>query len=121
MDFVQTDSFHGRQVHVIVNGTFACFQGGDGGHFFPGKREIKDVEILDHTFHAHGLGDHHDIPLVQPAKDDGTHALAVPGGYLFQNRMVEYVIFPSAKGAHASCWMPSCCRKALAACCWKNG
>ena len=69
----------------------------------------------------YGFRDNHDVALVQPAKNHGSDPLIVLLCYRFQCRMIEYVILPSAKGAHASCWMPSCCKKALAACCWKNG
>ena len=40
-------------------------------HFLLTQSEVEDVQVLYHALAAHGLGDDHHIPLVQPAQDDG--------------------------------------------------
>ena len=66
-------------------------------HFLLTQSEVEDVQVLYHALAAHGLGDDHHIPLVQPAQDDVAHRLAVPGGNGFQDGVVPDVVLSFRK------------------------
>lgn len=40
---MQPDTFHGRQVHIVVDGAFPRLQQGDSIHFLFGKRKIENT------------------------------------------------------------------------------
>lgn len=118
---MQSYPLHGRQVHVVVNRAAARLQRGYGCHFRIRQREVEDMEILRHPFPAHGLGDDHDVALVEPAEDNGPDALTVPCGDFFQYRMVENVVLPLGERRPCLVLDAFLLQKVLAACCWKNG
>lgn len=94
---MQSYSFYGRQVHVVVDGAFPRFQQGDSIHFLLGQCKVENVEVLRHPFLAYGLGNDHDVALVEPTEYDRPHAFAMPCGDFFQYRMVENVVPPFGK------------------------
>ena len=94
---MQSYPFHGRQVHVVVNGAFPRFQQGDSIHFFFGQCKVENVEVLYHPCLAYGLGNDHDVALIEPTEYDRSHAFAMPCGDFFQYRMVENVVLPFGK------------------------
>ena len=100
---MQPYPLHGRQVHVVVNRAAARLQRGYGCHFRIRQREVEDMEILRHPFPAHGLGDDHDVALVEPAKHDRPHAFTVPCSDFFQHRVIENVVLPF--GERSPCFM----------------
>ena len=94
---MQSYPFHGRQVHVVVNGAFPRFQQGDSIHFFFGQCKVENVEVLYHPCLAYGLGNDHDVALIEPTEYDRSHAFTMPCGDFFQYRMVENVVLPFGK------------------------
>ena len=89
---MQSDAFHRSQIHIVINRTFPGLKRGDGIPLFFRKRKVKDVEVLNHPFPVHSLGNDHYVALVQPAEDDLPHRPSVFFCDGFQHWIVPNVI-----------------------------
>ena len=94
---------YSRQIHIVINWTLSRVQSRDSFHFLICKNKIEDIQILYHSFLAHGLGYNHDVALVEPAKHDRPHAFTVPCSDFFQHRVIENVVLPF--GERSPCFM----------------
>ena len=103
MYFMSSYCSYSRQIHIVINWTLSRVQSRDSFHFLICKNKIEDIQILYHSFLAHGLGYNHDVALVEPAKHDRPHAFTVPCSDFFQHRVIENVVLPF--GERSPCFM----------------
>lgn len=62
---------------MIEEEALARVEGGDGGHIFPGEREVEDVYVLLHAFDMCGFWDNDYSALDEPAQCHLSHRFAV--------------------------------------------
>ena len=98
MNLVKPDPPHRREVVFVVDLALFFVERRDRRHFLETQREVENVQVLRHALAPHGLRNHHDAPLIEPAKNHGGDGLSVRPGDFRENRVREDSLLSFGKG-----------------------